>query len=142
MTYNAVYASYHQGTFTHYKANAFFSEDAGRMVATEFQEITEEEYNALRGEAFMEGTKNNGFFRIEEAAEEVIEYFDRSDYRSMYEQVVEDLGGEGLNTYDECILNIANAVAEKQGDLDDAVAIFDDMIHNMQLDAYTEINEG
>lgn len=69
--------------------------------------------------------------------EEVIEFMDRSDYRVVYNTAVSDYlevtdSDQEFHSYDDFVKNMATIIEDNNGDIDDAVAMFDDTISNFQ----------
>lgn len=61
------------------------------------------------------------------------EHYDNNTTRNHYNNTVAAMNdSEGVKSYDDAIENIATTVEENGGDLDDAVAMYDSMIMNLQ----------
>jgi hypothetical protein len=61
------------------------------------------------------------------------EHYDNNATRNHYNNTVAAMSdSEGVESYDDAIASIAATVEENGGDLDDAVAMYDSMIMNLQ----------
>lgn len=64
---------------------------------------------------------------------EMLNHYDNNQTRNHYNNTVAAItNSEDIESYDDAIKNIASTVQEQNGDLDDAIAMYDAMIANLQ----------
>jgi hypothetical protein len=64
---------------------------------------------------------------------EILAHYDNNQTRNHYNNTVAAMSdSEGVESYDDAVKNIASAVHENNGNLDDAIAMYDSMIASLQ----------